>query len=833
MVEGRNYQGIHQRKNGTWYYRIKKIPSKGAKPVYCQYSGFATMDDAYEARQTRLQMLSIGVDAWTGEKISYDKETEFKGLTFGEYFQEFLKNCQSEATIKKYQSLYNAQLTMWSDRVITTITLGDIETFLLRLSLEKKKASYISSYRKMLKAFFKFARHLNFRIDVRIEVFLSNRPYTLKVLSLFSGIGAPEQALEELKKEFGIDYELVNFCELDNNAARAFCLLHDIDMEKRIKDVNSINAKYCEEKLPDFDLLVFGFPCQKISKSGNQEGMIKGGYDYILPEFNDLCCDMGLEGLTESGLLYRALQVVIWKKPKFVIIENVAAFASKTFKHEFNNLLRIVQVNNDSCGYNVYFDTLNSADYGIPQHRNRIFIVLIRRDLNIPYHFPDTVELKVRAEEWFEENVADEYYISPEDYSKLDRESWKPNFKRDIISTITTRWSDTDKEGDIDPYVRQTLVKDKKGIRCLTSEELMKFQGFQPEDAVILRENGYTKEEIGKLVGNSITVPVIKAVIKQLITGLNQQIAGDIVPYQIIQAPMEHSYLPPLFAYMGNKYKLLPYMDYVLPSTTGTFVDLFAGSATISMNLTSFADRIIINDTDSILIGIYKALSTIKPRDAWKMVSNVVYQYQLSAENQEGYIQCRADFNKIPIQDREKYWYWALAVIYHSYNRSTLSYNKKGKVNSSFGHKKCNFRKMKKKFISFAERMYANRTRIEFSNLSFRDFVIPDKCIDEDLFFYVDPPYFITQASYNKFWTMDDEIALYEFLDRWTAQGIRWVLSNVLENKGERNEILAEWLKKNQSRYRILYMNRDYKHCTYNTRKKGRTLELLVMNYIE
>lgn len=833
MAEERKYKGIYQSENGTWYYRIKKVHSKGAKPKYYQEKGFVTQEEAYRARLERLRLVARDVDAWTGAKINYLNKPDFQGITFEDYFVEFIKNCKSESTAKKYQALYDAQLTMWGNRDITTIGDGEIDVLLLRLFLKKYKDSYISSIRKMLKVFFKFARHINFSIDVKVAQFNTTQPYKLRVLSLFSGIGAPERALEELKKENIVNYELIGYCEYDYNASIAYSLLQRVGVGKDFIDVNNFTFDFCKTSVPDFDLLLFGFPCQKISKAGNQEGMIKKGNDYILPEFYNVCNNLGLEGLTESGLLYRALQVVVWKKPKFVIIENVAAFASKTFKHEFNNLLRIVQVNNDSCGYNVYFDTLNSKDYGIPQYRNRIFIVLIRRDLNIPYHFPDAVELKVRAEEWFEENVADEYYISPEDYSKLDRESWKPNFKRDIISTITTRWSDTDKEGDIDPYVRQTLVKDKKGIRCLTSEELMKFQGFQPEDAVILRENGYTKEEIGKLVGNSITVPVIKGVIKQLITGLGQQIADDIVPYQIIQAPMEHSYLPPLFAYMGNKYKLLPYMDYVLPSTTGTFVDLFAGSATISMNLTSFADRIIINDTDSILIGIYKALSTLKPRDAWKMVSNVVYQYQLSAENKEGYLQCRADFNKIPKEDREKYWYWALAIVYHSYNRSTLSYNKKGKVNSSFGHKKCNFRKMKKKFISFAERMYANRTRIEFSNLSFRDFNVEDKRIDEDLFIYVDPPYFITQATYNKFWTMDDELALYEYLDRWTAQGIRWVLSNVLENKGERNEILAEWLKKNQSRYRILYMNRDYKHCTYNTKKQGRTLELLVTNYIE
>lgn len=681
MIEGRNYKGIHQRKNGTWYYRIKKIPSKGAKPVYCQYSGFVTMDDAYEARQTRLQMLSIGVDAWTGDKISYDKETEFKGSTFGEYFQEFLKNCQSEASIKKYQSLYNAQLTMWSDRVITTITLGDIETFLLRLSLEKKKVSYISSYRKMLKAFFKFARHLNFRIDVRIEVFLSNRPYTLKVLSLFSGIGAPEQALEELKKEFGIDYELVNFCELDYNAAKAFCLLHDVEMRKNIVNINSIDLEYAERKLPDFDLLVFGSPCTSFSKSGKREGLMKDGAPY--PTYEDLLYDkLDPKNLNPSGLIFRAIQIALWKKPKFMVAENVKDLIEKGFTKDFRELIWDIQ----DSGYNIYFKKYDSTEFNIPQHRERVFMIIVRDDLNLSFQFPEPIIPKdveteddpkvvpIRAEEWFEKDVAQEYYCTPERLQAFaNYESRKPNFKRDIIATIATQWGTPS-------YSHQILVVDEKGTRCLTSEELMRFQGFPPEYGTLLRNNGFKMRQVGKLVGNSITVPVIKAIIKQFLDCLSKQIAVDIVPEKIIEAQTSEDYISPLFAYTGNKSELLPYLRYRFPHQIelldSTFVDLFAGSAFVAINTP--ADRVIINEKSEFLTGIYKALSVIPPEKAWEMVMGVVNQYGLCKE-------CKSDFscspdcekipNGVPVKDIKKLYkpcekckekYWACRAAYNA-----------------------------------------------------------------------------------------------------------------------------------------------------------------------
>ena len=102
---------------------------------------------------------------------------------------------------------------------------------------------------------------------------------------------------------------------------------------------------------------------------------------------------------------------------------------------------------------------------------------------------------------------------------------------------------------------------------------------------------------------------------------------------------------------------------------------------------------------------------------------------------------------------------------------------------------------------------------------------------DEELFFYLDPPYFKSDAQYNEGWDEKAEHALYEFLDDCTEKGIKWMLSNVIHNNGKPNEILIEWLKKRQYTYNIYYMKRDYSNSNYQRKNNGPTLEVAVTNY--
>ena len=99
-------------------------------------------------------------------------------------------------------------------------------------------------------------------------------------------------------------------------------------------------------------------------------------------------------------------------------------------------------------------------------------------------------------------------------------------------------------------------------------------------------------------------------------------------------------------------------------------------------------------------------------------------------------------------------------------------------------------------------------------------------------FFFADPPYLITCATYNEQsgWTANDEIDLLNYLERLDKKGIRFALSNVLESKGKKNEILIEWIKKH-GQLKVIPLNYDYANSNYHTKKDGVTKEVLVINY--
>ena len=848
------YKGVYQRKDGTWFYRYKRIFEDGSKPVYYQKGGFLTDMIAYEARMTDIRL---------SQAVSKSERQEHTMTTFGEFFADFLKNgTDSEASTLKYKRLYDAQFKIWEDRNIHTISDADIENLLLSLSIYKETytdedgkikfrgyaPSYQGSFRRCLKFFYKYLHTKYGIVSGDRAQNIDTNPQKLKVLSLFSGIGAPERALNNI----GIDFELVNYCELDDNASYAYHLLHGVSQEKDLIDVNELDYEFCEQTLPYFDIMVFGSPCQDFSRNGKQKGLFID--DSPLPSTLEVYHNE-LPELTRSGLIYRALQVAIWKRPKFMLFENVEGLISETFETEFNAVIKHLQ----DAGYNIYFQKMNSKDFGVPQNRPRVFMIGIRDDLSIGFEFPEPVAHTPLAKEWFETDVADEYYLDPKDYQKLERDSFKPFFSTDYIHCITTKWGTTGKNGRPDPYTQQQLVKDEKGIRCLTSEELMRFQGFEPRDAEILWENGYSRADIGKLVGNSITVNLLEAIFRQFVFSLRKALETDIVPNKIIKAKIEKKYTEPLIAYMGNKYRLLPFLEYLLPPNKEAFnfYDLFAGSATIAIN--TKADAVIINEFNPFLYHIYQGLSKTPRKKAWKMITDISDKYGLPSDCKScphfgkkypkgtpaeekacypckvKYWACRDDYNKIPYEERvSKYWYWGLALVYHSYNASHVSHNKKQEFNSPFGNGKCNMARAEERFFPFAKLLYQGRNNgtVKLYNKSYADFLDTKIYVDDTPhFFYLDPPYFASNATYNKDWKEEDEIALYEFLDKCTDRRIYWMMSNVTDNNGEENKILKKWLKNNQGKYYVYFMQRDYSNSNYNRKNEGKTIEVVVTNY--
>lgn len=222
----------------------------------------------------------------------------------------------------------------------------------------------------------------------------------MKILSLFSGIGAFEKALDRLE----VNYELVNYCEIDKYASKAYSMMHDCDESLNLGDITKIDTT----ALPnDIDLITYGFPCQDISLAGKQKGFEEDGER------------------TRSGLFFEALRIIEDTKPRIAIAENVKNLVSKKFSKEFDIVLSSLE----ETGYNNYWKILNAKDYGIPQNRERVFIVSIRKDIdNGMFKFPEGFELEFRLKDMLEDGVDEKYYISNEMIEYISAKGTK-NFK--------------------------------------------------------------------------------------------------------------------------------------------------------------------------------------------------------------------------------------------------------------------------------------------------------------------------------------------------------------------------------------------------------------------
>lgn len=201
----------------------------------------------------------------------------------------------------------------------------------------------------------------------------------MRVVELFAGIGACSKALERI----GIDLEIVDAVEIDKYAIASFNAIHNTNFE--VQDIKEWN-----KDLKDIDLITHGSPCQDFSVAGKQAGGdINSG--------------------TRSSLMYETIRIVGKLRPKYVLWENVKNLLSKKHKHNFDNYIATMSM----LGYNSYYEVLNAKDYGIPQNRERVYTVSIRRDVDkFNFQFPKKEELKVKLKDMLEDEVEEKYYLS-------------------------------------------------------------------------------------------------------------------------------------------------------------------------------------------------------------------------------------------------------------------------------------------------------------------------------------------------------------------------------------------------------------------------------------
>ena len=208
---------------------------------------------------------------------------------------------------------------------------------------------------------------------------------TLRVLEAFSGVGSQRMALRNL----GIDHEVVAIAEIDKFAIKSYEAIHGETFN--LGDVSQVEI----DDIPDHDLFTYSFPCQDISVAGNGLGLDEGSG-------------------TRSGLLWECQKIIVGKNPKYLLLENVKNLVGKRHRPNFDKWLEWLE----DQGYTNYWQVLNAKNYGVPQNRERVFVVSIFGE-HEPYEFPEPIELTTRLKDVLESEVDEKFYLSDERVGKL------------------------------------------------------------------------------------------------------------------------------------------------------------------------------------------------------------------------------------------------------------------------------------------------------------------------------------------------------------------------------------------------------------------------------
>lgn len=290
--------------------------------------------------------------------------------------------------------------------------------------------------------------------------------------------------------------------------------------------------------------------------------------------------------------------------------------------------------------------------------------------------------------------------------------------------------------------------------------------------------------------------------------------------------------------YTGGKHKLLPQLIQKFPSDIEIFVDLFGGGFNVGTNIN--AKKIIYNDNQKNVKDIIQLMYEENAEDIINNLEKIIEHYGLSDSHKNGYefYKCNSD-SGLGSYNKEKYYklredfnkssksknknYLLLTLIIFSFNNQ-IRFNSNDEFNMPVGKRDFNS-SIKTNLINFSTSM--KEKKIEFFNSDFEDFKI-----DNNAFVYCDPPYLLGLASYNESdgWNLEKEIKLLEVLKQLDSNGNKFALSNVIEHKGNTNNILNEWIEKNH--FNKFYIKSNYKNSSYQlNHKNSTTREVLITNY--
>ena len=255
----------------------------------------------------------------------------------------------------------------------------------------------------------------------------------MRVVSLFSGIGAYEDAL----KQEGFEFELVGYCEKDKYASASFSAIHEVSEDLNLGDITELNPN----EVPECEMICYSPPCQDISTAGKMAGMEKG---------------------TRSSLYTYALDIIREKKPKFAIMENVKNLVGKKFKKYFDEILGDLE----SMGYTNYWKVLNTKEHGLPQNRERVFLVSVL-DVDVEFEFPESYDSGIRLKDLLELEVDEKYYVSDDKCQKLLEQLKRKTIDEymSCSNAITANYANSLATDEIEKHRRQVAIVQAVGDR--------------------------------------------------------------------------------------------------------------------------------------------------------------------------------------------------------------------------------------------------------------------------------------------------------------------------------------------------------------------------------
>lgn len=356
----------------------------------------------------------------------------------------------------------------------------------------------------------------------------------IRIATVFSGIGAAEQALQQL----GIKHEIVFACDngerllkqsfeevstvlenfstecreaalrllydstgKPNNVKKSYFANYDIDESRWFEDIRFVDGKPYKGKV---DLFVGGSPCQSFSTYGHKRGLED----------------------TRGTLFYDYARLVQEIEPKAFIFENVTGLLT----HDNGRTWQVIKDTFDLLNYDIKLEVLNAQDYDLPQLRKRVFVVGINRKLRCKeFEFPKPVPLTHKSTDYLEDNIPNKYYLPEKGFNfvtKVERSQRRARVNQDIIGCQTANqqfnWIgdfrvETPQQRHIDdPRIFVGEYDGKPAVaRKMVPRELLRLMGFSDNFKIVVDDN-----TIWRQTGNSIAVPVIKAVIAEIIKTL-------------------------------------------------------------------------------------------------------------------------------------------------------------------------------------------------------------------------------------------------------------------------------------------------------------------------